>query len=137
MGSVIDEIKCPKCEYEHAFTDFYYKTGEEYLSCPRCGYFYSYDICNRPENSEYPNDWKAEFEEKEEGGTGATRYTPKDGCVSHCGYLDNADNFQKWHNENKNYLSQCSYTFKKDNKWFIKNMMNNEIEEFTNDYMEA
>jgi Zn ribbon nucleic-acid-binding protein len=40
MGSVIDDIECPNCK-EEAFTDFYYKTGEEYVNCQHCGYHYS------------------------------------------------------------------------------------------------
>jgi len=37
MGSVIDYIECPNCKHE-AFSDFYYKTGEEYVGCNNCGY---------------------------------------------------------------------------------------------------
>ena len=40
MGSVIDYIECPHCSGE-AFSDFYYKTGEEYINCQNCGYHYS------------------------------------------------------------------------------------------------
>ena len=40
MGSVIDNIECPNCKQE-AFSDFYYKTGEEYINCNNCGYHYS------------------------------------------------------------------------------------------------
>ena len=37
MGIVIDYIDCPNCGNE-AFSDFYYKTGEEYVNCNHCGY---------------------------------------------------------------------------------------------------
>lgn len=37
MGSVIDYIDCPNCGHE-AHSDFYYKTGEEYVMCNNCGY---------------------------------------------------------------------------------------------------
>lgn len=37
MGSVIDYFDCPNCGNE-AFSDFYYKTGEEYVNCNHCGY---------------------------------------------------------------------------------------------------
>ena len=37
MGSVLDYIECPNCGNE-AFSDFYYKTGEEYVNCNHCGY---------------------------------------------------------------------------------------------------
>jgi len=40
MGSVIDYIECPHCKTE-AYSDFYYKTGEEYINCQNCGYHYS------------------------------------------------------------------------------------------------
>ena len=40
MGSVIDYIECPNCKHE-AYSDFYYKTGEEYVNCQNCGYHYS------------------------------------------------------------------------------------------------
>jgi len=43
MGSVIDYIECPRCEQE-AFSDYYYKTGEEYINCNSCGYHYSFVI---------------------------------------------------------------------------------------------
>jgi hypothetical protein len=43
MGSVIDYIECPRCEQE-AFSDYYYKTGEEYINCNSCGYHYSFII---------------------------------------------------------------------------------------------
>jgi Zn ribbon nucleic-acid-binding protein len=40
MGSVISDIECPNCGQE-AFSDFYYKSGEEYVNCYHCGYHYS------------------------------------------------------------------------------------------------
>ena len=46
MGSVIDYIECPNCGQE-AYSDFYYKTGEEYINCNNCGYHYSATIKNR------------------------------------------------------------------------------------------
>lgn len=46
MGSVIDHIECPNCKRE-AFSDFYYKTGEEYTYCQNCGYNKSASIINR------------------------------------------------------------------------------------------
>ena len=46
MGSVIDYIECPNCKQE-AYSDFYYKTGEEYINCRSCGYHRSATIVNR------------------------------------------------------------------------------------------
>jgi hypothetical protein len=42
MGSVQGEIKCPNCDYEGAIEDCYWKWGEVYISCSRCGYFEHY-----------------------------------------------------------------------------------------------
>ena len=46
MGSVIDYIECPNCKAE-AHSDFYYKSGEEYINCNNCGYYYSATIKSR------------------------------------------------------------------------------------------
>ena len=46
MGSIIEHIECPNCEHE-TFSDFYYKTGEEYVNCSNCGYHYSATIKDR------------------------------------------------------------------------------------------
>jgi hypothetical protein len=45
MGSVITyDDKCPKCKQETGFSDFYYKTSEEYFACQNseCSFSYSY-----------------------------------------------------------------------------------------------
>ncbi len=41
MGSVLDTVKCPNCGGEFN-REFYYKTGEEWGMCSRCGKFYSH-----------------------------------------------------------------------------------------------
>jgi hypothetical protein len=51
MGSVIDYIECLNCKQE-AFSDFYYKTGEEYINCNNCGYHYSQTF-KRDENGKF------------------------------------------------------------------------------------
>jgi hypothetical protein len=51
MGSVIDYIECLNCKQE-AFSDFYYKTGEEYINCNSCGYHYSQTF-KRDENGKF------------------------------------------------------------------------------------
>jgi len=38
MGSVSQDIECPRCKQENCFSDYYYKSGEEYINCPDCGY---------------------------------------------------------------------------------------------------
>lgn len=46
MGSVIDYIECPNCGRE-ACSDYYYKTGEEYVHCQNCGYCRNVVIKNK------------------------------------------------------------------------------------------
>lgn len=62
MGSVIDWIECPKCKSEGCYSDFYYKTGEEYISCGECGYNRSVtlkDEARQKRNTEITeNDWE-------------------------------------------------------------------------------
>ena len=41
MGSVVGNIECPRCKSEECFEDYYYKSGEIYVSCPDCGYHMS------------------------------------------------------------------------------------------------
>lgn len=36
MGSVMDWVECPQCGGS-MFTDYYYKSSEEYWMCKRCG----------------------------------------------------------------------------------------------------
>ena len=59
MGSVLDFIECPNCKTE-AHSDFYYKTGEEYINCSNCGYHYSATIINRDKmlNELTDSDWE-------------------------------------------------------------------------------
>jgi len=59
MGSVIDYIECPNCG-EEAFMELYYKTGEEYTFCPKCGYTKEVILENKttPLNELTPEDWQ-------------------------------------------------------------------------------
>lgn len=59
MGSVIDYIECPNCTHE-AFSDFYYKTCEEYISCNNCGYHKSVTLRDRTKRLDEltENDWE-------------------------------------------------------------------------------
>ena len=59
MGSVINFIECPNCK-EEAFSDFYYKTGEEIVNCNNCGYHKSVTIVNRDKKlfELTEDDWK-------------------------------------------------------------------------------
>lgn len=87
MGSVIDYIDCPNCGSPDCFDDFYYKTGEEYISCNRCGYHRSSVIKMRDKKlSELTeSDW--EYIECL-NPYGAFRYKVEGGVAYHCGTLE-------------------------------------------------
>jgi hypothetical protein len=41
MASAIGTIECPKCTFEGAVCDDYYKTNEIYMWCDECGWSYT------------------------------------------------------------------------------------------------
>lgn len=45
------EIECPNCKKD-AWHDYYYKTGEEYIHCNHCGYYY-HNIYRRGDDGKY------------------------------------------------------------------------------------
>ena len=59
MGSVLDTIECPNCKHE-AHSDYYYKSGEEYIVCQNCGYYKSLTIKNKniPPSELIEEDWE-------------------------------------------------------------------------------
>jgi uncharacterized Zn finger protein len=61
MGSVSDNIECWNCKNE-AHVEYYYKTGEEYINCPHCGYYYSATIISRDKRLDQltEDDWEIE-----------------------------------------------------------------------------
>lgn len=42
MGSVIDYIECPNCKQPDCHNELYYKSGEEYTFCDKCGYIHEH-----------------------------------------------------------------------------------------------
>lgn len=42
MGTISQNINCPRCQSTECFDDYNYKTAEEYIICPDCGYQYSF-----------------------------------------------------------------------------------------------
>jgi Zn ribbon nucleic-acid-binding protein len=89
MGSIIEYIECPNCEHE-AFSDFYYKTGEEYVNCNNCGYHYSATIKDRTKSlNELDED---DFEITElKNPFGAYRIKFYDSPGYACGSLENEE----------------------------------------------
>lgn len=71
MGSNIYATKCPCCG-RSAIEDYYYKTGEQYTFCPRCGYNYSKTIKTWTKDC-------LEYKEETNEGHGVVVLTDKDG----------------------------------------------------------
>jgi hypothetical protein len=89
MGSVIDNIECPNCKQE-AFSDFYYKSGDEYINCDNCGYHYSATIINRDKklNELTDDDWEIK---ELKNPYGSYRISCYDSIGFSCGALENEE----------------------------------------------
>jgi len=94
MGSVLDFIECPNCKHE-ASDDFYYKTGEEYVNCGNCGYYFSATIVNRDKKlSELTEeDWKIE---ELKNPYGAYRLKVYHSVATQCGSLENEEQYNEF-----------------------------------------
>ena len=103
MGSIIDDIECPNCAHD-AYSDFYYKTGEEYLNCNNCGYHRSATIVNRNKKlSELTEDDWENKELKNPYGAYKIKYYDELGYV--CGSLETEDEYEqllRYINDNTN-----------------------------------
>ena len=64
MGSVMDYVACPQCGGT-MFTDYYYKSGEEYWMCKRCGKHGKVELV-RNDNGEVIFDVKGKVDYKTE-----------------------------------------------------------------------
>ena len=93
MGSVIDYIECPNCGQE-AYSDFYYKTGEEYINCNNCGYHYSATIKNRDKRLDELTDDDWEIIEVK-NPYASFRIKIYDSIGYQCGSLTNEDELNK------------------------------------------
>jgi hypothetical protein len=121
MGSVIDYIECPNCEQE-AFSDYYYKTGEQYINCNNCGYHYSFIIKRDKEGNMIKIDESKDFavdnvvrEEKElKEPYGAYRIKYYDSVATQCGSLTDKKDYDIFVSEiisfsnQENKIEYCS-----------------------------
>lgn len=99
MGSVIDYIACPNCKTE-AYSDFYYKTGEEYVNCNNCGYHYSATIKNR--NKKLTELTESDWEISElKNPYGAYRYKMAGEVATVCGSLETPEDADRFRAEMK------------------------------------
>lgn len=105
MGSVIDYIECPNCKAE-AHSDFYYKSGEEYINCNNCGYYYSATIKSRDKRLDELTDEDWNIQECI-SPFGAYRLKYKESVSTQCGSLRNE---AEWNELVKNVKEDDQYS---------------------------
>ena len=125
MGSVIDYIECPNCKTE-AMSDFYYKTGEEYINCTNCGYHRSATIINRDKNLNELTDSDWNIEELK-NPFGAYRLKVYHSVSTQCGSLENEEQYNelKKNIEADVEIEYCSVSRFIDNKIVEELLINN------------
>lgn len=106
MGSVISYIECPRCKQENCMDDFYYKSGEEYVDCPDCGYHRSFHYKRGDDGNFLRKDETKGFEFENlipeeihlENPYGAFRVETIHGGAT-CGTLETDEDYQKFISE--------------------------------------
>lgn len=75
MGSVMDYMDCPQCGgSETMFRDYYYKSGEEYWMCKRCGKHGKVVIVRDDEgNAIFDKNGRVSFREEDLKGYGCAK----------------------------------------------------------------
>ena len=130
MGSVIDYIECPKCGGE-AYDEFYYKSGEEFLVCPHCGYNRKFFITNWDDKEKEGEEWMPKFDLEEFGGIGAYRLRQK-GAVGHelGSFTDErgVEEFIKLVEDNKEKIEHAEYTHLVDGKMVTTILIHGDVE---------
>ena len=129
MGSVQSYDECPNCKFEYAIYDYYYKSNEEYVFCERCGY--SMNI--NPEETETSGGFGAFRVMYETGGGVSGSFIDKDGFD---GFLEEF-NEHGLVSESGKKPTHVSCTFQQDGEWFMKDLITNKVEPFSNFFMEA
>ena len=79
MGSVQSEMKCPQCG-GYMFTDYYYKTDEEYRFCTCCGKYESWTVIrDNAGKAVLKKNGKAKYKHISRKGYGCARIAFDDG----------------------------------------------------------
>jgi Zn ribbon nucleic-acid-binding protein len=141
MGSVIDYIECPNCKQE-AFSDFYYKTGEEYINCTTCGYHYSSSYKRNDEGQFMTKDGTDDFSfsnlilevNELKNPYGAYRIKHYDSVATQCGSLANKKDYDILVSEiisfsnQENKIEYCSISRLIDGDIITENIIDNSPE---------
>lgn len=94
MGSVIDYIECPNCGQPNCTSDFYYKSGEEYVQCTDCGYYKSIEIKIGSRKKNFSDLTEEDWEIDEISNPyGAFRAKLKKSIVYTCGSISSKEHF--------------------------------------------
>lgn len=118
MGSVSTSIDCPTCGNE-AQNEMYYKSGEEFISCHKCGYERSFIITNYADMPDTPGipdvgfEWIPNYEIKEVHGVGTYWVKFKGFAASERGsFLDikGVDSFKDLVNSRLDEIEYAEYT---------------------------
>ncbi len=113
MGSVIEYIECPRCNSDHCFSDFNYKTGEDVIFCSECGYLseflYKRDgngkLIRNDESKGYTHDNLIAIQRTIESPYGSYRVESINGGAT-CGTLVTEDDYSKFVSEIVSLINQ-------------------------------
>ena len=134
MGSVIDYIDCPRCKQDNCISDFYYKTGEEYVSCGDCGYYYSFvikrdsegEMIKIDENKELSVDNVLRKETLIDNPYGSF-ITEFDNGMRSCGTLETKEDYDKFVSEIVSFTNQENSIVEATVSRFIDEKINKEV----------
>jgi len=134
MGSVIDYIDCPRCEQDNCISDFYYKTGEEYLSCGDCGYYYSFVIARDQDGNMIKIDETKELsidnvlrKETLIDNPYGSFITEFDDGMRSCGTLETEEDYDKFVSEIVSFTNQENSIVEATVSRFIDGKINKEV----------
>ena len=134
MGSVIGYIDCPRCKQDNCISDFYYKTGEEYVSCGDCGYYYSFvikrdsegEMIKIDENKELSVDNVLRKETLIDNPYGSF-ITEFDNGMRSCGTLETKEDYDKFVSEIVSFTNQENSIVEATVSRFIDEKINKEV----------
>ena len=134
MGSVIGYIDCPRCKQDNCISDFYYKTGEEYVSCGDCGYYYSFVIKRDSEGKMIKIDETKELsvdnvlrKETLIDNPYGSFITEFDNGMRSCGTLETKEDYDKFVSEIVSFTNQENSIVEATVSRFIDEKINKEV----------
>jgi len=119
MGSVLDFVECPRCKFEEAMLDCFYKTGEEYLFCERCGFTHKTELVrNKNGDIIFDKDKRVKFTEKTENPTGAFAIQMKGAIATTVGNYSIKKQFLDDLKKQFSKIKSATYTERSNGIWY-------------------